>query len=172
LAVLILDILSKQWALHSLSLVRTEHPFGAWLPLTLSFNRGAAFSVSFGEASNLIFMVAAAVALVVLYRFYRSTPAHDHLKLVALALIAGGALGNLIDRVIRWPQGVVDFIGPYNLNLIFIRYPWPIFNVADMGITCGAVALALSMWRDSHSGQRSPETVSPPPGEAPHPGSL
>jgi signal peptidase II len=54
-----------------------------------------------------------------------------------------GALGNLIDRV-RWNKGVVDFIGPIDLGFM----DWPIFNVADMAISCGAVALAISFWME------------------------
>ena len=59
----------------------------------------------------------------------------------AASFVMAGAVGNLIDRV-RWDRGVVDFIGPMNL----IVYNFPIFNVADMAISCGAVALAVSFW--------------------------
>src|SRR5437867_4434822 len=57
-----------------------------------------------------------------------------------LAPPAGGAAGNLVDRI-RTAQGVVDFIdvgiGPHR---------WPTFNVAEMGVSCGAIALAVSLW--------------------------
>ena len=56
-------------------------------------------------------------------------------------MVVAGALGNLYDRV-RWDRGVVDFIGPIDLGIM----NWPIFNVADMSITCGAVLLAISFW--------------------------
>jgi lipoprotein signal peptidase len=63
----------------------------------------------------------------------------------AAASAVGGrrptAAGNLYDRV-RWERGVVDFIGPIDLGL----WNFPIFNVADMAITCGAVLLAVSFW--------------------------
>ena len=67
----------------------------------------------------------------------------DHLRLSALTLVIAGALGNLIDRV-RWDKGVVDFIGPIDLGFTH----WPIFNVADMAISCGAVLLAVSFWQE------------------------
>ena len=63
-----------------------------------------------------------------------------------------GALGNLIDRV-RWDRGVVDFIGPIDLGITH----WPIFNVADMAISCGAVMLALSFWQEERALKRARE---------------
>ena len=63
---------------------------------------------------------------------------------VNLARVSG-AIGNLWDRV-RWDRGVIDFIGPINLGF----WDFPIFNVADMAITCGAVLLAISFWLEEH----------------------
>ena len=67
----------------------------------------------------------------------------DWLRLVSISMVVAGALGNLYDRV-RWDRGVVDFIGPIDLGIM----DWPIFNVADMSITCGAVLLAISFWEE------------------------
>ena len=74
----------------------------------------------------------------------------DHLRHVSLVLVIAGALGNLIDRV-RWNGGVVDFIGPIDLGFM----NWPIFNVADMAISCGAVLLAISFWLEERALKRS-----------------
>jgi signal peptidase II len=84
----------------------------------------------------------------------------DRFRLFALSLVLAGAFGNLIDRV-RWDRGVVDFIGPINLGFM----DWPIFNVADMAISCGAVALAISFWmEESRLEEASPDaTESPDP---------
>ncbi len=71
------------------------------------------------------------------------TDAGDRFRIFALSLVLTGALGNLIDRV-RWDRGVVDFIGPIDLGFM----DFPIFNVADMAISCGAVALAISFWME------------------------
>jgi signal peptidase II len=73
---------------------------------------------------------------------YWFTPAVDRLRLSAIALICGGAIGNLIDRV-RSENGVVDFI---DVGVDTIR--WPIFNVADLAVTTGAIILALSLWKE------------------------
>lgn len=108
---------------------------------TLGYNPGAAFGINVGDASRVVFIVLTLVALVVLAAMYRSTPAARRLDVAALALIMGGAVGNLIDRV-RAGQ-VVDFI---DVGLGATRF-WT-FNVADAGITVGAVLLALSLLRD------------------------
>jgi signal peptidase II len=65
-----------------------------------------------------------------------------------LGFIAGGAAGNLIDRVLS-SAGVVDFI-----DVGIPSWRWPTFNVADIAVSCGAVALALSLWREDTSRRR------------------
>ena len=62
--------------------------------------------------------------------------------------MVSGAIGNLYDRV-RWDRGVVDFIGPIDLGL----WDFPIFNVADTAITCGAILLAISFWLEEHEAE-------------------
>jgi len=62
------------------------------------------------------------------------------MRQVSCALVAGGAAGNLLDRI-RSSQGVVDFI---DIGVGATR--WPTFNLADMGVSVGAIALALSLW--------------------------
>lgn len=115
---------------------------GEWFQLRLVYNPGAAFGLSLGEYSRWIFLAIAAVAVVLLWRMARTTPVADWFRLLALGLVTGGAAGNLIDRL-RSPLGVVDFL---DLGLGAMR--WPTFNVADMGVSCGAVALAISLWRE------------------------
>jgi signal peptidase II len=68
--------------------------------------------------------------------------------------VTAGALGNLIDRV-RWDLGVVHFIGPFDLGM----FHWPIFNVADMAITTGALMLGVSLWREEAEPQPVPVPV-------------
>lgn len=140
--ILILDILTKRWALDALG-TRSMELLGGLVPLTLAFNRGAAFGLSIGNDPRWFFIPVTLGALVLLaFLLARTNPA-DRFRLLALSLVFSGALGNLIDRV-RWSRGVVDFIGPINLGFM----DWPIFNVADMAISCGAVALALSFWTE------------------------
>lgn len=140
--VLALDWLTKRWALEALY-GESRSLLGGWIPLNLAFNRGAAFGISLGPDPRWIFIPLTLVALVVLGRLFLQTPSSDPFRLTSVALVFSGALGNLIDRV-RWERGVVDFIGPIDLGFM----EWPIFNVADMAITCGAVALAVSFWTE------------------------
>lgn len=121
------------------------HPvMGEWLRLTLAYNPGAALSLSFGDSSRLVFGAIAAVAIVVLLLLYRRTPPDGRLRAAALALVAGGAMGNLLDRL-RSPLGVIDFI---DVGIGDARF-WT-FNVADVGVSIGAILLAMVLWREEH----------------------
>jgi len=139
-AVLALDLVTKKWALDTLAYERGEL-FGGIVPLTLAFNKGAAFGISVGEDSRWLFVPITFVALALLGVLLKQAHGRDLLRIGAIALVLSGALGNLYDRL-RWDRGVVDFIGPIDLGF----YHFPIFNVADMAITCGAVMLAVSFW--------------------------
>ena len=86
-------------------------------------------------------IIALGLLLHILYR----SEAEDHLRTVACSFVIAGALGNLYDRV-RWTRGVVDFLGPVDLGFML----WPIFNVADMAISFGAVLLAVSFWKEEN----------------------
>lgn len=143
LGILSLDLWSKWWALDALGGGQRIELLGGLLPLTLAFNRGAAFGLTIGDDPRWIFVPVTVAAIVFLVVLIRQADARDHLRVIASALVLGGALGNLYDRV-RWDRGVVDFIGPIDLGFMH----WPIFNVADMAITCGAILLALSFWRE------------------------
>jgi signal peptidase II len=136
------DIWSKRWALDALAGSNREL-FGGAVPLTLAFNNGAAFSLSVGAASRWFFIVLTVLALGVLVALLRNARPGDRLRIFAVSVVTGGAIGNLIDRV-RWDGGVVDFIGPINLGFMY----WPIFNIADMAITTGAALLAISLWQE------------------------
>lgn len=140
--VLIVDRLSKWWALDAL-LGNPREILGGLLPLTLAFNKGAAFGLSVGEDSRWLFIPITFVALGLLIALYRQAERWDHLRQVSLALVMAGALGNLWDRIF-YADGVVDFFGPVDLGF----WHFPIFNVADISITCGAILLAVSFWEE------------------------
>lgn len=151
--VVLLDILTKRWALEALN-DRSMELFGGLVPLTLAFNRGAAFGLSIGSDPRWFFVPVTLLALVLIGLLLLRTDPGDRFRVLALSLVFSGALGNLIDRL-RWNRGVVDFIGPIDLGFM----DWPIFNVADMAISCGAVALAISFWtEDQTSAASAPET--------------
>ena len=123
---------------------------GSLFRLTLAHNPHGAMSLSLGRYSRIGFSLAALVALAVLVRFYRTTRANDRLRVAALALIMGGALGNFLNRVLS-PAGVVDFI---DVGINSWRF-WT-FNVADAGITIGAVLLGIALWRKRPAPAPSP----------------
>jgi signal peptidase II len=154
--VLVVDFYSKRWALEALSGGRTLEVLGGLMPLTLAFNKGAAFGLSVGDDSRWLFVPITFVALGLLVVLYRQTAADDRLRLVALSLVAAGALGNLYDRV-RWSQGVIDFFGPVDLGF----WNFPIFNVADIAISCGAILLALSFWAEERREREAAGSTSP-----------
>lgn len=136
--VMALDLITKRWALDALAAQRGEL-FGGLVPLTLAFNKGAAFGLRVGEDSRWLFVPITIVALVLLGYILAQTHRRDYPRILAISLVVSGAVGNLYDRV-RWSRGVVDFIGPIDLGF----YHFPIFNVADIAITCGAFLLAYS----------------------------
>lgn len=128
---------------------------GEWFQLRLVYNPGAAFGLHLGEHSRWIFLGIAVLALILLTRLAWQTAAADRLRLLALGCVAGGAGGNLLDRI-RSSQGVVDFL---DLGVGATR--WPTFNVADIGVTMGAVALAVSFWLED--ARRTDAASAPPP---------
>ena len=97
-------------------------------------------------------MVLTVVALFILGRLYHATRPGDSLRTFSLALVCGGALGNLIDRITQ-VQGVIDFI---DVGMGDSR--WPTFNVADMAVSIGAFLLAWVLWGED----TEPERVSAP----------
>lgn len=140
------DCTTKRLAEQHLVPEHVPHPVvGDVVRLTLAYNRGAAFSMSLGDYSRIGFTLLAVGVLVALASVYRSTPSQDRLQAAALALVAGGAIGNVLDRL-RSPggvyRGVVDFI---DIGVDGWRF-WT-FNLADVGVTCGAILLALLLWR-------------------------
>jgi signal peptidase II len=132
-AVAVLDQITKHWALDALSGRGPRHV--VWtLQWNLTFNSGMAFSRGQG-AGPFIGALALVVVVVLVVSLRRSGSA---VSAVAVGLVVGGAIGNLIDRLFRgdgWLRGsVVDFID----------FQWfPIFNVADMGVTIGSALLLL-----------------------------
>lgn len=132
-AVVVADQVAKTWALRALD--DGPHHVVWTLRFNLSFNSGAAFGIGRGLAPILVVVgVGLVVALVGAGRSASTGPA-----VASLGLVVGGAVGNLADRVLRDHGGaVVDFID--------LQW-WPVFNLADMAITCGAVLLVLTASR-------------------------
>jgi signal peptidase II len=152
------DLQTKAWAEHALGNARGSlMVVDPWLELALAYNRGTAFSFipDLGAARWLLGLFALAMVIVLLVMALRS-PGH-RLELLAFGTIAGGALGNGIDRLVRLsPQGgtgVVDFIK--------INYPWggswPTFNVADVLVAVGVAVLLLRSFRRTPAEATKPD---------------
>ena len=136
------DVVTKRMAEEYLAPRGFAHEvIGDAVRLTLVYNPGAAFGFHLGPYSRWIFMVLTIGALAILLRLYRGTRPGDLARTLAIALVCGGAVGNLIDRV-RSKLGVVDFIDVG----ISERLRWPTFNVADMAVSVGAFLLAWVLW--------------------------
>jgi signal peptidase II len=138
--VVVLDQVTKYWIHETLAFGRVVEvlPF---FNLVLVYNPGAAFSLLSDQAGwqkNLFIAIASIASGWVIYLLTRYS--HKRLFSLALALILGGALGNLIDRVLF--GAVIDFIDVHAAG-----YHWPAFNVADSAITCGAVLLVIDSFR-------------------------
>jgi signal peptidase II len=140
--VIVLDQITKAMVLRGLRPYSPVEVLGDVFRLTFIYNTGAAFGLHLGDASRWVFMGLAAIAVVVLWLMFRGTPWRDRTRLIAIASVTGGAIGNVVDRV-RSSRGVVDF-----LDFGVGEYRWPVFNVADIAVTVGALLLAFSLWRE------------------------
>jgi signal peptidase II len=160
LIVTAIDVVTKRFAVLGLPPQRVPHEvYGDWLRFTLVYNPGAAFGLHVGQYSRWIFMVLTLVALVILARLYRGTRGGDITRTIALALVCGGAVGNLIDRI-RSGAGVIDFI---DVGLGDSR--WPTFNVADVAVSTGAFLLAWVLWEEDRDTVAVPAAVPSESGE-------
>ena len=136
LTIVLVDIATKRLAVNELSPPYVPHDIiGDFLRFTLAYNPGGAMSLSLGPHSRWWFSVLAVATLLILAYMYRQTSANDRIQIASIALICGGAVGNLIDRL-RSARGVVDFI---DIGIGQHRF-WT-FNIADVGVTVGTAIL-------------------------------
>lgn len=142
IALLVADCATKRAVESSLELGVPKPVVGETVRFTLSYNTNAAMGFQVGgDKRRLVLSAMTVAALIVLGVLYHRTRPADRLRVIGVALVAGGALGNLIDRM-RSSAGVVDFI---DVGVSNVRF-WT-FNVADMGITIGAILLMLALGR-------------------------
>jgi signal peptidase II len=136
-AVVVLDQATKQWALSALADGPTD-VIGS-LRFKLAFNSGTAFSFGSGRGGliSLLGLIAVAVLLRSVLRWPGRLPA------LAAGAVAGGAVGNLLDRVWRDGPGL---LGGRVVDFIDVQW-WPVFNVADIAICVGAGLLAILSFR-------------------------
>ena len=145
--IFLLDWLSKRWIERNVSFWDTHAVIPGLLSIVHAQNRGAAFSILADAPDSVravvLVGISGLVTLVVawMFRGALSKPdSHSAAGRLALALVLGGALGNLYDRILR--GSVTDFV------LFYWRdWQFPVFNVADSAISVGAVLLLFDLWR-------------------------
>jgi len=145
--VFVVDQVTKYWFDNNLSMYERIAVIPDFFSWTLAYNTGAAFSFLADESGwqRWLFALIATVVSAVLVVWLKRLKPEETWLAVGLALVLGGALGNLVDRVIF--GHVVDFILVHWQN----RWYFPAFNIADSAITVGAVLLALDMFRSNKS---------------------
>jgi signal peptidase II len=150
LAFLAGDRVTKRLAEAALTPHFPHRLWGRWVQLTLTWNRGSAMGLfSFGGASRWIFAAVAVAMVGVLLALLREAPPEARWRAAALGAVTGGALGNLVDRLLSG-RGVTDFIDVGTAQWRF----WT-FNVADVGVTCGAILLAILLTAEERRKKRS-----------------
>lgn len=166
--VLLLDQLSKTAIFHLLFLGQSVSVLGDFFRITYILNPGGAFGTQIGGSS--FYLIVSLVAIVFTIVFFARTRPQELLVKIGLALVLGGALGNLTDRF-RFGQ-VIDFldfdfpnIGLAPVDLGIFHFPgfslerWPIFNLADSAITIGAglIVLHILKHKDKNRTRVEPE---------------
>lgn len=138
----VLDQATKIWVDASLTFADRVPVIDGFFYLTHVRNPGAAFSTFVSMEPRLrmaFFVTVSLIAIAIIVSFYRKLAPRDRLSAMALGLILGGALGNLVDRLTRGE--VVDFLH----FRLWSGYSWPDFNLADTWIVIGVALLVLEM---------------------------
>ncbi|MFH1701325.1 MAG: signal peptidase II [Candidatus Zixiibacteriota bacterium] len=159
IAVIVLDQATKYLALSSLSLGQPIPVLGDYLRWTLAYNPGGAFGMRLGGPNYYLITSLIVFAILIFYVFKNRNASFIS---IPLAIVSGGAAGNIIDRF-RYGE-VVDFIdcefpdisiGSYHLDR------WPIFNIADMAVSCGIIITIILMMYHSRKTPAKPEDDRP-----------
>jgi signal peptidase II len=146
LAVIVLDQWTKWLVEVHLPHHSTQPVIPGFFNLTHVRNTGVAFGLfaSDGGGGNWLLTLLGLGALVAVGLYFWYTPSRDRVLLAALALVVGGAVGNLIDRVSS--GAVTDF-----LDVFVGLHHWPSFNIADSAISVGIVLMAIDSFRPRHA---------------------
>lgn len=142
LLVIVLDQLTKYWISSSIPVDTVGYNVASFFSIVHVWNEGAAFSflASMGGWQRYFFMGIAVVICAVLLICLLRTSREKKWTCLAISLVIGGALGNLIDRIL-WSH-VIDFLLFYIKTDSFF-YAYPAFNVADIAVCCGAGLLVI-----------------------------
>lgn len=141
LIILLMDILTKQIVIKSMIPHQSITIIPNFFQITYAKNTGVAFSILEGKQIFIIIMTLIVLGIIIKYIKDLATTKYD---IISYALVIGGALGNLLDRVIY--GYVIDF-----LDFQIFNYNFPIFNVADIGIVVGIFLLLLKNLKESRN---------------------
>tara|TARA_B100000809_G_C14868641_1_gene434708 strand:+ start:90 stop:581 length:492 start_codon:yes stop_codon:yes gene_type:complete len=138
LIVVILDQLTKIWVKNNFSLFESRNIIGDFLRFSYVENPGIAFGIRLGNLKVLVTVISIAIATYLAFLLYNSKHL-EYLEKFSLSLILGGAVGNLIDRILIYVpnstyNGVIDFI-----DVGVSGHRWYIFNIADSAVTMGII---------------------------------
>ena len=136
--VVILDQLTKIWVKNNFSLFESRNIIGDFLRFSYIENPGIAFGIRLGNLKVLVTVISIAIAMYLAFLLYNSKQL-VYLEKFSLSLILGGAVGNLIDRILIYVpnstyNGVIDFI-----DVGVSGHRWYIFNIADSAVTMGII---------------------------------
>jgi signal peptidase II len=167
------DLATKRWIFDILGMPATKPTIWLWegvFGFTTSLNQGALFGI--GQGRVMLFAVLSVVALVgILYWLFVAGAAEDLLLTGALGLVTAGILGNLYDRLglpgLSWPDGTAVYAVRDWLNFQLIN--WPIFNIADSLLVCGAGLLVWHAFRAELNARSARQTNIISPSSMPEP---
>lgn len=134
--VLMLDLFIKLIVTHNMKLNTSIDIIPNFFSIYYVQNTGAAFSIL--ENNTLFLIIISVVFIVILDRYIKKENNFTKLSIISLGMIMGGIFGNLIDRIIY--HSVIDY-----LSFTMLKYNFPIFNLADIGITVGVALYILSL---------------------------
>ena len=138
---IIIDQLFKIIVVNNLTNNKSIEVIKSFFYLTYTNNKGAAFSILTGR--RILLILVALIVIGVLIYYVRKNKIEGKVNKIALSLVIGGSIGNLIDRILRW--SVIDFI-----DVKIFGYNFPIFNLADTFIVIGVFLLIIEMFRKEH----------------------
>lgn len=135
-AFMLLDQITKLIVINNMEISQEIKIISKFFSLFYLRNTGAAFSI-FGN-KTLFLIIISIVCLIVLKNYIKKLKRVTNLTIISLGILIGGIIGNLFDRVLR--QAVIDY-----LSFNFFGYSFPVFNLADIGITIGALLLIIDL---------------------------
>ncbi len=136
------DLITKNMALGHLGFYNRIDFLGGFFRFDLTYNQGGVFGIMQGYKH--FFLIVSAIVLLIMIAYYFYEKHMPALFRIAMALIIGGAAGNIYDRLIPGRPGVVDFI---SIGVDGV-YRWPTFNIADSVIIAGALLLVIVVYME------------------------